>query len=276
MSLSMAISAFMAGDNAMCLSTLKKLTATQQLQPAALSLQAVAMARLGRHVDAISSFRRLLLMEPQEIAHPINLALSLRAINDNDGAMEAITMALAIDRSNAQAGVLRAQLHADRGEHRVALQLLSELPDAMKSEEFLLLAGHLQFELGDERAATNLLNDALDYGLGDADAINSAGVLANLLGQLTLAEQLFRKAITSQPSHAAAVANLVCQYERTNQLSAAESLLDQFADLHCPELDLARARIFARQKKTAGCHRPLPAIVSGIQFRAAISAQRQL
>jgi len=245
--LSAAIAAFMAGNNAGCLAILDRLAPSEQMQSPALAIQGIALARLGRHHEAIPRFRRLTQVEPREMAHPINLAMSLRAVGDVDDALRTLVDALAHEAGNVSARVLLAQLHADRGDHRLALGHLAVISDVAQTDESLLLAGQIQFELGDESAAAAALDRALKIGLGDVEAINSAGVLANLLGRLDTAEQLFTEAIGMIPVHGVAVANLACQYERTNRLHEAGSLLERFRDLHGPELDLARARVMSRR-----------------------------
>lgn len=250
MNLKAAIAAFMAGDNAGCLLEIDRLAPALQVQPAALSIQAIAMAKLGRHFEAVSRFRKLLQLEPMDKAHPINLATSLRAMGDGEGALQVLLEALEAEPENAQGCELLAQLHVDHGNHRLALEQLAKIPAAEQTVGSLLLAGQLQFEMGNDASAAEALDRALKTGLGNVEDINSAGVLANLLGRLALSEQLFAKVIMADPAHAVAVANLASQYERTNRLHEADALLEQFQSLGGAELDMARARVLSR--RTAG------------------------
>lgn len=241
-----AIDALNAGDFARCENEASAIPEGTEFFPGALALRGICANVRGDFESAVSIFRHLCRLEPDDPAHAVNLGHALIALRRFDEAKAAV--------------VGSADRHGTDDRHRVALGLVafeqSQFRDAQAhframaasshTAETLLIRGQAEFELGDTEAAEEQLKSALVLGLNSRSDFNLAGSLANLLGKPEEAERFFRRAIEGSQPHPAAYANLLAQLERLNRLDEARTLLSEAPPVADPAFEVARARIQAR------------------------------
>jgi len=240
------IAVFKEEDFQGCLALIAQMGDEAACLPQMQAVQGIAAARLGAHQLAVACFRRLLDSEPDDPAHPLNLAASLRALNQHDDAQRIVLASLDRHGPSHDHYLMLAQLAVDTSCLRDALTAIEKIPLAQHSGESLLVRGQVQYELGDTASAQISLRAALARRLGSGHDANQAGVLANMLGDFPLAAELFRAAMVATPPYSVAAANLAAQFERLNQVEAAAAVLREYEHDSAPEFSLVRARVCAR------------------------------
>lgn len=249
MSMDAALTAFQSEDFYKCLAISSALPDTLSVHPLVLAIRGISAARVGEHEHAIECFERLSVLEPDDRAHAINLASSLRSLHRAQDAERVLSVSLVRHGASYDHHFVLAQCACDSGRLHEVLVHLQRIAEADHTAESFLLRGQTQYELGDEQAAQLSLNAALLKGLSTGSDANEAGTLANLLGDFTLADRLYRAALACVPPCEVAAANLAAQYERNNRLEEAQDVLRTHEGASLPEFVLVRARIAARTQR---------------------------
>lgn len=150
---------------------------------------AVTLASESNHKEAIASLRKALTLEPHNGTLWLNIALSYRALSRLEDARNALFQALK--------------------ENLLDVDILDTL-------------GVVLHELGEDRAAEELYQNALEISPGNGRVWNNYGVLFFSQGKFIDACKSFEKAITLIPEFDDALYNLRDTYEQLGKTSAME------------------------------------------------------
>jgi tetratricopeptide (TPR) repeat protein len=165
--------------------------------------------KLGRHAEAVETFRGVLRMDPANALAHFDLAVSLFQLARVDEAAAEVHAALAISPSYARAHELEGNIYVQKKDYagaRRAFERLLTIDAANYEAHYNLgILAALDRNWGD---AASHLRAALRTDPNSADAYNALGSGALQRGDLATAADAFREAIRLRPKFAWAHYNL--------------------------------------------------------------------
>jgi Flp pilus assembly protein TadD len=165
-----------------------------------LSDAALEMLQAGRRDAAISEFRRLVEMDPEDTTALNNLGAALSETGDFDGAAAQFAKALALDADNYKAhsnlGVALGRIGKFAEAEVQFKKALDISPDDARTHSAF---GAVLFNSGRPDEARIHLERALDINPGDADAHNNLGGILARSGRFDEAIPHFEKALQLEP-----------------------------------------------------------------------------
>ena len=174
-----------------------------------LSDAALDLLQNGRHQAAISEFRKLVEMDPEDTSALNNLGAALSETGDFDGAASQFTRALALDPDNYKAysnlGVALGRIGRFEQAEAQFKKALDISPDDARTHSAF---GAVLFNSGRLEEAKPHLEKALDSNPADSDAHNNLGGILARAGRFDEAIPHFEKALQSEPKSVALHFNL--------------------------------------------------------------------
>jgi Flp pilus assembly protein TadD len=161
---------------------------------------ALDLFQSGRHRDAISEFRKLVEMDPEDATARNNLGAALSESGDFAGAAEQFTKVLSMDPENYKAysnlGVALGRVGKFPEAEAQFQKALSINPDDPRTHGAF---GAVLFNSGNLDQARVHLEKAIDINPGDADARNNLGGILARGGNFGEAIPHFEKALEYEP-----------------------------------------------------------------------------
>lgn len=198
-------------------------------QPAAVMEYAIALARVNQLPDAMTQFRRVLDLRPQDAAARYDLALVQWHAQDSAGALATLQPMLDAGSSDSRAYRLAAAIHEANNETPVAVELLrkaiAEYPDVV--ENYVEFA-NLSSKHGSYAVGIDIVNLGLKQLPNSAALFMARGVLYGQNSDFERAINDFEHARRLDPMHTmAATAEGIAQSQRQNHNEALRDFRQQ-------------------------------------------------
>lgn len=217
-----ALTALNAGDVAGAVPRLRALALANTRAPIFQSTYARALARAGRHRDALDAYRQAVSRWPADATLYHELAVAAREAGDGDEAMRAEQASLALDGGQAAAHNGLGLLLADVGRHGEAARAFERATRLdPTAASYLANLGNARRAVGDVAGAFEAYRQALGHDPNLADAANGLGVV--LVQQQRPVEALswLERAVRVEPSFVEARLNLGIALQESGALARA-------------------------------------------------------
>lgn len=187
-----------------------------------------ALARLGRHAEAVEAFRRALHLRPDQLPILVNLGIALSVLGRFDEAETAHRRVVELDPNfveghNNLALVLRERGRLEEAEaaFRRALALRPNQP-AVWTNLGTLLCDRERFD-----EAVDAHRRAIALAPNNADARHNLGLALRAKGDIPGAARSYREAIALDPRMAAVPLNLGTKFDNDHEAEAVIAALEQ-------------------------------------------------
>jgi len=172
-------------------------------------LSGVAANRSGDLTAAVSHFEVAERLAPELAAAPLNLGLTLRALNETDAASRALTRALELDPRSAAGNFALGNIRMEQSHFAGAIKhfegVIREAPDHVGALNNLGICWTKQKAPAN---AVPYLENAISIDPNNAGALTNLGAIKAEQGLTDEAITLYERAIAAQPNHVEAANNL--------------------------------------------------------------------
>jgi tetratricopeptide (TPR) repeat protein len=188
----------------------------------------VALKNLKRFTEAHSAYLKALALSPGDTDLMLNIANNLRLAQQGDEAIAWLIQASQCAPTDLRIKQAMATVHIDQGRYPAALVLLEDLLAAgYRTVEVLCNYANALVASSRSREAIPLLQEALQQA---PDFFDPNLLLANAhyaLGEFDLAETLFKRAATLNPTHLTPILNQIAIQSSRGAQAEAEALCRQ-------------------------------------------------
>lgn len=217
-------------------------------QPAALLLQSLSRAALGRPGDAVEGFRRLVVLQPEVAEHWINLGVAERQLGHGGAALQALLRAEQLGAAHPEFVLDLAAALLDGGDFAAArTRLLRLQARAPNTPGLALELARCAVEAGEMVEARQWMLQAESVLADEPAVLSDAGSLWLQIGEAARGEALLLRAEQRAPRDADVRARRLLLLERTNRIDEAVALLQRGDVRSTVELRQAEAKLLARQ-----------------------------
>lgn len=220
----------------------------------ALTAHGLSLLADGRDADAVTAFQELSRIQPDHVAHWMNLGTALRRLHQHDEALLAYARAGALGEHSASFYFNVGLLHQDRGDYESARRLLADAMHAAPADaEICCQYAQCCYEsLRIEEAIEALAGWEVWPGL-DSESLATIALLLLNLGESAASTKAAARATADPALSPGALLHLAQIEERSNRVEAARTSLQRLEAM--PEaaaalgadLELLKAQIALRQ-----------------------------
>lgn len=218
-----------------------------------LALHGIVLTMSGRHEDAVSSFQKALMLQPDAFSIHNNLGNVFKAIGKIAEAEASYRSALRIHHGHIHACTNLGALLAETGRTQEAETLLTKVtrlaPDFVDAWNQI---GNLYLTQNDLTAAESCYRKALAIDPSFADSLCNLAELLRADRRTNEAEAIYRKGLAAMPGHADLRGGLASLLERKGDFDEAINLVARRDDqgAYNPRILLARAALSDRISDT--------------------------
>lgn len=205
----------------------------------------------GQPTKAAQAYRKAVRLEPRFAGAWRNLASALTELNDRANGIEALQSALRLEPDHRDTMQALGRLLVEEGRLAEAKKLIEKsLSAGGQSADLLQILGALCIQLTDYKSAEHHLLEALTLDPDLHLARDDLGVALSNLGRPKEARACHEAVLQAQPSNARALGHLAELLEMSNEVEAANELVDRGLEKfpQHPVLNLVKARCERRQK----------------------------